>query len=80
MVELLVKIFPPMTQSGKTTLANFLSDAKDAIGQYRPTVGCRILEFQMETLQPVHHNSSRTSNNNISNSEIQLWDCSADRK
>ncbi|EFX83996.1 hypothetical protein DAPPUDRAFT_239205 [Daphnia pulex] len=67
------------TKSGKTTLANFLSDAKDAIGQYRPTVGCRILEFQIESSQLAHHSSSRTNNNNTNNSEIQLWDCSADR-
>ncbi|KAI9553179.1 hypothetical protein GHT06_021073 [Daphnia sinensis] len=63
------------TKSGKTTLANFLSDAKDAIGQYRPTVGCRILEFQMES----HHGSSRNAANNVNNSDIQLWDCSVDR-
>lgn len=60
-------------QSGKTSLANFLSDAKDvlSIGQYRPTVGCRILEFQLESSY-----STRGANNR----DIQLWDCSADRR
>jgi hypothetical protein len=38
------------------------------------------LEFQIESSQLAHHSSSRTNNNNTNNSEIQLWDCSADRK
>lgn len=52
-------------QSGKTTLANFLADAKDATTSniYRQTVGCRILEFQV------------TGSNNRNPHEIQLWDC-----
>lgn len=57
-------------KSGKTTLANFLSDAKDSIGTYRPTMGCRILEFQLE-----HDN-----NKGLGNREIQLWDCAGDPK
>ena len=59
-------------QSGKTTIANFLSDSTDNNGdEYRPTQGVRIVEFEANNLN--------ISNRNIK-AEIELWDCSGDRK
>ena len=35
-------------QSGKTMIANFLADATETVGgEYRPTAGVRILEFEL---------------------------------
>lgn len=35
-------------QSGKTIIANFLADATETVGgEYRPTAGVRILEFEL---------------------------------
>lgn len=59
-------------QSGKTTIANFLSDAtENPSGEYRPTQGVRILEFEMQNLNV---------NNEKLKAEIELWDCSGDHK
>ena len=55
-------------------MANFLSDAKEAIGAYRPTVGCRIVEFQLES----HAYSKQSSRND--GVDVQLWDCGGDTK
>lgn len=59
-------------QSGKTIISNFLSDATETSGgEYHPTQGCRILEFE-------------ATNVNVSgryvNAEIELWDCSGDHR
>lgn len=38
-------------QSGKTMIANFVSDATEGVGgEYRPTAGARILEFEMPSI------------------------------
>ena len=38
-------------QAGKTMIANFLSDATESVGgEYRPTIGVRILEFEMPSI------------------------------
>jgi Rab-like protein 5 len=59
-------------QSGKTTIANFLSDAtENSSGEYRPTQGVRILEFEMQNLNV---------NNRYLKAEVELWDCSGDHK
>lgn len=59
-------------QSGKTAIANFLSDSTDNNGdEYWPTRGVRIVEFEANNLN--------ISNRNIK-AEIELWDCSGDRK
>lgn len=58
--------------SGKTTIANFLSDAtENSSGEYRPTQGVRILEFEMQNLN---------INNRYLKAEVELWDCSGDHK
>ncbi|XP_046670108.1 intraflagellar transport protein 22 homolog isoform X2 [Homalodisca vitripennis] len=59
-------------KSGKTTIANFLSDSTENVGgEYRPTQGVRIVEFE-------------TQNSNINNggfkTDVELWDCSGDLK
>ncbi|XP_041658466.1 intraflagellar transport protein 22 homolog [Cheilinus undulatus] len=58
-------------ESGKTVLANFLSNATENIGgEYSPTQGVRILEFET---QPERSGDSRAC-------EVELWDCSGDFK
>ncbi|XP_073984951.1 intraflagellar transport protein 22 homolog [Rhodnius prolixus] len=52
---------------GKSTIANFLSEAIDYnIDNYRPTPGIRVLEYEI--------------NNDRNDIEIELWDCSGDEK
>ncbi|KAJ0011954.1 hypothetical protein NQD34_012929 [Periophthalmus magnuspinnatus] len=59
------------TESGKTVLANFLSDISENVGgEYNPTVGVRILEFE----SPLEEASDNRS------CEVELWDCSGDFK
>lgn len=58
-------------QCGKTTLTNFLSESGEVgSGEYRPTKGCRILEFEMPNV---------TYNNTAASVEVELWDVSGDR-
>ncbi|KAL5016702.1 hypothetical protein ScPMuIL_006291 [Solemya velum] len=59
-------------ESGKTALSNFLAEATDTSeGQYHPTQGVRILEFE---------GTSMNTNSRHSEIEVELWDCSGDRK
>ena len=38
-------------RAGKTVVSNFLADATENTGgEYRPTAGCRILEFESQSL------------------------------
>uniref|UniRef100_A0A3P9IYV7 Intraflagellar transport protein 22 homolog n=1 Tax=Oryzias latipes TaxID=8090 RepID=A0A3P9IYV7_ORYLA len=55
-------------ESGKTTLANFLSNTTENLyGEYRPTQGVRILEFE-----------SQLDSRGDKTCEVELWDCSGD--
>jgi small GTP-binding protein len=56
---------------GKTVLANFLSEAfsTDTTSQYRPTRGCRILQFEPES-----------TDGQRSDVMVELWDISGDEK
>ncbi|KAE8290775.1 Intraflagellar transport protein 22-like protein Rab-like protein 5 [Larimichthys crocea] len=64
-------LFIGPSESGKTVLANFLSDTTEYVGaEYRPTQGVRILEFES---QPEGSGDSTTC-------EVELWDCSGDLK
>ncbi|RVE61891.1 hypothetical protein OJAV_G00176480 [Oryzias javanicus] len=57
-------------ECGKTTLANFLSSTTEYLdGEYRPTQGVRILEFESQ----LQGSGDRTC-------EVELWDCSGDFK
>ncbi|XP_043574808.1 intraflagellar transport protein 22 homolog isoform X6 [Chiloscyllium plagiosum] len=59
-------------ESGKTVLANFLSDATEAIGgDYSPTQGVRILEYECPNV---------IANGKNIGCEVELWDCSGDQK
>ncbi|KAK3595743.1 hypothetical protein CHS0354_025372 [Potamilus streckersoni] len=59
-------------QSGKTTISNFLADATEiSSGEYHPTQGVRILEFEVQKL------GGRGRQNGV---EVELWDCSGDRR
>ena len=50
-------------QAGKTMIANFLSDATESVGgEYRPTIGVRILEFEMPSI--LVNNKVRNNNHN----------------
>ncbi|KAM9719900.1 intraflagellar transport protein 22 homolog [Menidia menidia] len=63
-------LFVGPNESGKTILANFLSDTTDNIGgEYRPTQGVRILEFE-----------SQPEGSGDKTCEVELWDCSGDFK
>ncbi|XP_052798201.1 intraflagellar transport protein 22 homolog [Mya arenaria] len=60
-------------ESGKTALSNFLADATEtASGEYHPTQGCRILEFENHNPTAGHGRQSTV--------EVELWDCSGDKK
>jgi len=59
-------------QSGKTVISNVLSESTEHfMGDYRPTQGCRILEFEVADINV----SGKTVK-----AEIELWDCSGDHK
>uniref|UniRef100_A0A915KAP5 Intraflagellar transport protein 22 homolog n=1 Tax=Romanomermis culicivorax TaxID=13658 RepID=A0A915KAP5_ROMCU len=61
-----------MCRSGKTVVANFLADATDyTVSDYRPTQGVRIVEFESSQLQ---------INGKSVDADVELWDCSGDRK
>eukprot|EP00826_Nyctotherus_ovalis_P034187 TRINITY_DN2809_c0_g1_i1.p1 TRINITY_DN2809_c0_g1~~TRINITY_DN2809_c0_g1_i1.p1 ORF type:complete len:193 (+),score=54.19 TRINITY_DN2809_c0_g1_i1:59-580(+) len=56
-------------KSGKTAIANLLAEYQDTLIQtYRPTVGCRVLEFEKE----LKEGSGRVL--------VELWDVSGDPK
>ncbi|XP_023688820.1 intraflagellar transport protein 22 homolog isoform X2 [Paramormyrops kingsleyae] len=60
------------SESGKTALSDFLSDATETIGgEYRPTQGVRILEFESQTLDASDKNATL---------DVELWDCAGDFK
>ncbi|XP_009558469.2 intraflagellar transport protein 22 homolog [Cuculus canorus] len=55
-------------ESGKSVLANFVSESIEGIGSYSPTQGVRILEYEMN------------SNRKGGACQFELWDCSGDQK
>ncbi|XP_027058261.1 intraflagellar transport protein 22 homolog isoform X3 [Pocillopora damicornis] len=60
-------------ESGKSVIANFLSDATETSGgEYHPTQGVRILEFES--------NGIEISPGKTANCEVELWDCSGNHK
>jgi Rab-like protein 5 len=60
------------TESGKTVISNVLSESTEHfMGEYRPTQGCRILEFEAADIVI----SGKTVK-----AEVELWDCSGDHK
>ncbi|XP_029931261.1 intraflagellar transport protein 22 homolog isoform X1 [Myripristis murdjan] len=65
-------LFIGPTESGKTVLANFLSDTTETVGgEYSPTQGVRILEFESQ---------NEGSGDKYSTCEVELWDCAGDFK
>lgn len=59
---------------GKTKIANVLSgheEAPDFSGAYKPTKGCRILEFEEEV---------QTGKGRSVHLAVELWDCSGDEQ
>ncbi|KAM9322042.1 intraflagellar transport protein 22 homolog [Pholidichthys leucotaenia] len=63
-------LFIGPNESGKTVLANFLSDTTENVGgEYSPTQGVRILEFE-----------SQPQGSGDKTYEVELWDCSGDFK
>ncbi|KAM8850366.1 intraflagellar transport protein 22 homolog [Spinachia spinachia] len=64
-------LFIGPNESGKTVLANFLSDTVENVeGEYRPTRAVRILEFE----------SQPGGSGDNAKCEVELWDCSGDFK
>ena len=64
---------------GKSTLSNLISDFSNVIPtEYRPTLGCRILEFEKEfTAEQAKSYKFLKSSTRC---KIQLWDTSGDLK
>uniref|UniRef100_A0A8C5HV96 Intraflagellar transport 22 homolog (Chlamydomonas) n=1 Tax=Gouania willdenowi TaxID=441366 RepID=A0A8C5HV96_GOUWI len=57
--------------SGKTVLANFLSDTTERLGgEYRPTQGVRMVSFECDLESSSDHQPC----------EVTLWDCSGNFK
>ncbi|XP_004587021.1 intraflagellar transport protein 22 homolog [Ochotona princeps] len=63
-------LFVGPCESGKTVLANFLTESSD-ITEYNPTQGVRIVEFEKPQIN---------SNSQGPGCEFELWDCGGDRK
>ena len=60
------------TRSGKTTIANILGGLQEGPTQnYRPTVGCRIVDFEREPPKSVSQ---------FGKINVELWDVSGDFK
>ncbi|XP_066551859.1 intraflagellar transport protein 22 homolog [Amia ocellicauda] len=60
------------SECGKTVLANFLSDTTETVGgEYSPTQGVRILEFECQSLG---------GSGKSVGCEVELWDCAGDAK
>ncbi|XP_066920204.1 intraflagellar transport protein 22 homolog [Clytia hemisphaerica] len=60
------------SESGKTVISNFLADATESAGgDYHPTQGVRILEFEVDNLEMPGGSESI---------EVELWDCSGDNR
>uniref|UniRef100_A0A8C5HUK7 Intraflagellar transport 22 homolog (Chlamydomonas) n=1 Tax=Gouania willdenowi TaxID=441366 RepID=A0A8C5HUK7_GOUWI len=58
-------------KSGKTVLANFLSDTTERLGgEYRPTQGVRMVSFECDLESSSDHQPC----------EVTLWDCSGNFK
>ncbi|KAF6031998.1 IFT22 [Bugula neritina] len=71
MLKLKVLVVGPC-EAGKTHFSNFVSDqAENAGGEYRPTQGVRILEFET----PLTKSKGRSGS-----IDVELWDCSGDHK
>jgi Rab-like protein 5 len=79
-VPLKILIIGP-TKVGKSVLTNTISDFTNVVPtEYRPTVGCRILECEREFSEDQIKNTKYLKDNNISKAKIQLWDVSGDKK
>jgi GTPase SAR1 family protein len=66
---------------GKTVISNTLSDFSKIPGSdYRPTVGCRILEFDKEFTDDQIRNINYLKSNNLKKIKLQVWDVSGDNK
>ena len=60
------------SKAGKTTIANILGDLQDGISSiYRPTSGCRIVDFERDPPPSV---------SNLGKINVELWDVSGDFK
>ncbi|XP_047029849.1 intraflagellar transport protein 22 homolog isoform X1 [Helicoverpa zea] len=61
------------SESGKTSIANFISDSMNVeeVESPRPTQGVRIVEFELPNLN---------INGKTINIDIELWDCSGDHR
>lgn len=79
-ISLKILIIGP-TKVGKSVLTNTISDFTNVVPtEYRPTVGCRILECEREFSEDQIKNTKYLKDNNISKAKIQLWDVSGDKR
>lgn len=62
-------------ESGKSAIADFLSQHKETLSQYRPTKALRILSFERDGLNFIKNTSDQQMIGN-SKALIELWDVS----
>jgi GTPase SAR1 family protein len=80
MLSLKLAIVGP-SKVGKTVIANTLSEfSKTPAADYRPTVGCRILECDKEFSDDQKKNINYLRSNNLNKIKLQIWDVSGDTK
>ena len=61
------------SMSGKSTIANYICERIESAQDYRPTIGCRILEIEKEAPKhPKHPIQEKVM--------VELWDISGDIK
>lgn len=72
LIPIKILIIGPV-QSGKSTIANYISEKSDTPLPYRPTAGVRILEFEKQAPK----NPKRPGQDKVM---IELWDISGDTK
>ena len=66
---------------GKTVIANTLSEfSKIPAADYRPTVGCRILECDKEFTDDQKRNINYLKANNLNKIKLQIFDVSGDTR
>ncbi|EYC06008.1 hypothetical protein Y032_0079g1302 [Ancylostoma ceylanicum] len=60
-------------KAGKTAISNYLGEQVDmeSLGEYRPTKGVRIVEFESHELE-IHQQRVEV--------DVELWDCSGDER
>ncbi len=66
---------------GKTVISNSLAEYLNVVPpDYRPTAGCRILEFDKQFTDDQVKNLKYLKSNNLNTIKVQLWDVAGDKR